>query len=240
MKNRLVAHRGDMTQFIENTLPAVNAAVDLGMQSIEIDVQLSSDLVPMVIHDDELIRLTGKHDFVTRLNQEDLQKLWLNVSAKKQATGNIPTLQQVIMLLNQTPEITLFVEIKKESINVHGLQTVMDSVMRVLQLAKCKIVIISFVYDAVMLAKKNYQIRTGWVFTNVVQAHGQAMLVLQPEFVFCDLDKIDQIRDFEDYPWQWVLYDSQDPRQVYQLMQSDNVMIETGDIHKLMGAVELA
>ena len=231
MKDRLVAHRGDMTRHMENTLPAIEAAVDLGMRWIEVDIQLSKDLEPMVVHDDELIRLAGSDEYVTNLNADAVQTIPLLVAAGKQDKGHIPTLAQVIELLNQTPDVTLFVEIKKESISIFGLQVVMAAVAAVLQRAKCKIVLISFLYDVVASAKKDYQLPIGWVFTHLGQANGQQMRDLQPTFVFCDVNKVDQIANFEKFNWQWVLYDSKDPQQAYQFMQADNVMIETGDIH---------
>ena len=57
------AHRGlhgPQTGFIENSLPAFNAALERGY-GIELDVLLSRDEVAMVIHDTELGRLT-KHE----------------------------------------------------------------------------------------------------------------------------------------------------------------------------------
>ncbi len=45
---------------IENTLEAVRAAADAGADYAEIDVQLTSDGVPVVFHDSSLTRLTGQ------------------------------------------------------------------------------------------------------------------------------------------------------------------------------------
>lgn len=236
MKDRLVAHRGDMTCYVENTLPAIQAAVDLGMHWIEIDIQLSKELQPMVIHDDELFRLAGRNDYVSNLTSKALQEIPVTLAASNQSIGSIPSLLQVVELLNQTPAITLFVEIKKESISIFGLHDVMHAVSRVLEKAKCKIVLISFLYDVVMLAKNDHQLQTGWVFTHTGQMNGRHMQALQPDFVFCDINNIEQITNFGDYAWRWVLYDVKDPQQARRLMQANNVMIETGDINTLMNA----
>eukprot|EP01036_Dinobryon_divergens_P054301 gene54301-72565_t len=56
-----VAHRGlhDRARgIIENSLPAFEAAIAAGY-GIECDVQLSSDGVPFIFHDDEFDRLTA-------------------------------------------------------------------------------------------------------------------------------------------------------------------------------------
>ncbi|MGH7485226.1 MAG: glycerophosphodiester phosphodiesterase family protein, partial [bacterium] len=52
----LVAHRGNARDFPENTIPALMSAVELGVRFLELDIQLSIDGVPMVIHDHELLR----------------------------------------------------------------------------------------------------------------------------------------------------------------------------------------
>ena len=54
----LVAHRGNAADFPENTLPALRSALDAGIPWVEIDVHLSADGVPFVIHDVRLDRTT--------------------------------------------------------------------------------------------------------------------------------------------------------------------------------------
>ena len=56
---QLVAHRGNALEFPENTLAAFESALQLGAHWLELDVQLSSDHVPIVIHDHLLLRTTG-------------------------------------------------------------------------------------------------------------------------------------------------------------------------------------
>jgi glycerophosphoryl diester phosphodiesterase len=55
----IIAHRGDTATAPENTVPAVRAARAAGADGVEIDVRLSGDGVPVVVHDADLRRLTG-------------------------------------------------------------------------------------------------------------------------------------------------------------------------------------
>jgi glycerophosphoryl diester phosphodiesterase len=74
---RPVAHRGyhDMNvKRWENTLSAFGAAVARGF-SIECDVHLAADGVPMVFHDDDLERLTGRKGAVHELTSRELAAL---------------------------------------------------------------------------------------------------------------------------------------------------------------------
>ncbi len=54
----LVAHRGDSAHAPENTLEAARLAWDEGADAWELDVQLSRDGVPVVLHDESLVRTT--------------------------------------------------------------------------------------------------------------------------------------------------------------------------------------
>ena len=54
-----IAHRGASRQAPENTIPAFAAAVNLGVDLVEFDYQLSADGTPVVIHDADLDRTTN-------------------------------------------------------------------------------------------------------------------------------------------------------------------------------------
>ncbi|MBI3925841.1 MAG: glycerophosphodiester phosphodiesterase [Armatimonadetes bacterium] len=59
----VIAHRGASSLAPENTIPAFRIAVErYGAKMIELDVQLSRDGVPMVIHDSTLGRTTDARD----------------------------------------------------------------------------------------------------------------------------------------------------------------------------------
>ncbi len=61
-KPLLVAHRCGGNLGPENTIAAASAALDNGIVGIEIDVQISSDGVPFLMHDDTLERTTNVED----------------------------------------------------------------------------------------------------------------------------------------------------------------------------------
>jgi len=54
----VIAHRGARAFAPENTLDAFDAALACGADGVEFDVHLSRDQVPVVIHDDDLLRTT--------------------------------------------------------------------------------------------------------------------------------------------------------------------------------------
>ncbi|TIP33759.1 MAG: glycerophosphodiester phosphodiesterase, partial [Mesorhizobium sp.] len=94
---RPVAHRGfhDMNKTRwENTLSAFAAAADRGY-AIECDVHISSDGVPVIIHDCDLKRLTGEDGFVWQRTAAELTAL--KVGGTK---DHVPTLQEALDLID--------------------------------------------------------------------------------------------------------------------------------------------
>jgi glycerophosphoryl diester phosphodiesterase len=77
MKNRplIIAHRGWSSRFTENTLPAIRAALDLGVDFVEIDVHETRDGEIVVFHDYRLNRLCGVRGWVRNKTLAELKAL---------------------------------------------------------------------------------------------------------------------------------------------------------------------
>lgn len=80
---KVVGHRGAMAYAPENTLESFREAHRRGATWVEIDVKLTADGVPIVMHDDSLKRTTG----VDRLAAETLAA---------ELPGSVPTFEQAI------------------------------------------------------------------------------------------------------------------------------------------------
>ena len=70
-----IAHRGFSGKYPENTLLSFEKALELGVDAIELDVQLSRDGEVMVFHDEELLRTTGENGLLKECTFNDLRKL---------------------------------------------------------------------------------------------------------------------------------------------------------------------
>ena len=57
-KVKIFAHRGASAYAPENTLEAFRLAMEQGADGIELDVQLTKDGVPVVIHDERIDRVS--------------------------------------------------------------------------------------------------------------------------------------------------------------------------------------
>lgn len=69
------AHRGASAYAIENSLDAFQLALELQADGIELDIQTTKDHIPVVVHDQNLRRLTGKNVFVSQLTLKELKSL---------------------------------------------------------------------------------------------------------------------------------------------------------------------
>lgn len=133
---RPVAHRGlhDMNKLRwENTLSAFAAAAERGY-AIECDVHLSSDGVPVIIHDGDLRRLTGENGFVWQRTAAEITALKVGGTA-----DHLPTLQQALDLVDG--RVPMVVELKGAAGHDEGL---VESVGKMLKQYKGKTAIMSF------------------------------------------------------------------------------------------------
>ncbi|MFE0089534.1 glycerophosphodiester phosphodiesterase [Streptomyces sp. NPDC058991] len=82
-----VGHRGDPYVARENTLPSLRAAIDRGADAVEVDVRLTRDGVPVLLHDGTLERLWGHDRPLARLSHAQLTGL---------TSGGVPTLEEAL------------------------------------------------------------------------------------------------------------------------------------------------
>ncbi|MBX6395540.1 MAG: glycerophosphodiester phosphodiesterase [Alicyclobacillaceae bacterium] len=118
---RVWAHRGASAEAPENTLAAFRRAVSLGVPGIELDVQLSRDGVPVVLHDPTLDRTTDGRGWVGDWTWEELRRLdagrWFGPAF---AGERIPSLAEVLSIL--PPEVWLNIELKTAPEAYPGLE----------------------------------------------------------------------------------------------------------------------
>jgi glycerophosphoryl diester phosphodiesterase len=94
LSNRPIAHRGLHGPGVpENSLPAFEAAIDEGYP-IELDVRLTADGVPVVVHDPHLERLTGTDLDLAELDFDEVRELELVGSSE-----TVPSLEEVLELV---------------------------------------------------------------------------------------------------------------------------------------------
>lgn len=111
----VIAHRGASAYHPENTMAAFRASVDMEAEMIELDITLSKDGIPVVIHDETLDRTTNGKGKVSDYTLEELKQLdagsWFSYEHQGEP---IPTLEEVLEFAKN--RIALNIEIKAEII----------------------------------------------------------------------------------------------------------------------------
>lgn len=121
-KTKIYAHRGSKGTYPENTMPAFEEAVRLGVDGIELDVHLSKDGELIVIHDEKVDRTTNGKGNVRDMTLEELKKLDAGSWFREEFAGTrIPVLGEVLKLLKGSG-IRLNVEIKSDVIPYEGIE----------------------------------------------------------------------------------------------------------------------
>ncbi|WP_338906338.1 glycerophosphodiester phosphodiesterase [Streptomyces nigra] len=82
-----VAHRGDPYRVRENTLLSLRSALALGAEAVEIDVRLTRDGVPVLLHDATLRRLWELDRPLLSLSAAEVRGL---------TAGGVPTLEEAL------------------------------------------------------------------------------------------------------------------------------------------------
>jgi glycerophosphoryl diester phosphodiesterase len=99
-----IGHRGAKGHAPENTLISFQKAIELGVDGIELDVHLTSDLQLICIHDDTLDRTTSGTGLVNSFTLSELK------AVRIENLHEIPTLEEVLDLIDK--KIFINIELK--------------------------------------------------------------------------------------------------------------------------------
>jgi glycerophosphoryl diester phosphodiesterase len=233
---QLVAHRGNALEFPENTLSAFESALQLGVRWLELDVQLSSDHVPVVLHDHLLARTTGLPGAVFEHPASVLRGLSAGEPSRfgrRFHDERLPLLSDALALLAARPQVKLLVEIKSESLAHFGHERVVNRVVETLAAAARQCVVISFDLPAVLRARELGGLQIGWVLHKYDEASREQCTALAPDFVFCNHQKFPAGDALWPGPWSWGSYEVRSAALARALYARGVSLIETMAIREL-------
>lgn len=94
----VVAHRGAWRNAMENSLPAIENAIQMGVDIIEIDVQRTSDGHIVLMHDPTLDRTTNGNGKVGDWSLDSIKTLKLRNNSGDLTDEVVPTLEEALLL----------------------------------------------------------------------------------------------------------------------------------------------
>jgi glycerophosphoryl diester phosphodiesterase len=130
----VIAHRGASFYAPENTHSAFKLAIEMKAEMIELDIVLSKDGIPVIIHDETLDRTTAGRGTVGEYTLEQLKKLetgkWFDDTFEGEP---FPTLQEVLEYTKDI--IAVNIEIKTESVTNTAKNGIVDKALQLVNSA---------------------------------------------------------------------------------------------------------
>ncbi len=96
-----IAHRGASGHAAENTLEAFEKAIQMGVDMIELDIRLTKDKVPVVVHDRKIHRITDGKGKVASMKFKNLRRYWQKNGEK------ITTIEEALAFINGRCDVNI-------------------------------------------------------------------------------------------------------------------------------------
>jgi glycerophosphoryl diester phosphodiesterase len=234
----LIARRGNVAEYPENTLPALRSALELGARQLAFDVQLSVDRHPVLLNDSNLQRIAGVNRNALEMTWSELTEIAVSEPqrfAQCFTDIGIPRLGQAVEVLASHPAATAFVEIKRASLREFGHETVVRRICEVLKPVARQCVLVSADFSAVHHVRQVSPYRIGWRVSEYTNTTALKCEALAPDYLFCDHQLLTaSSAKLWRGPWRWVVYDVQTAQLALELVARGARLIETSAIRDLL------
>jgi glycerophosphoryl diester phosphodiesterase len=240
-----VAHRGWPARYPENTLVGVGAALAAGARRVEVDVQLTADRIPVLLHDATLERVCGVPGAVADRRLADLSGL---SACEPKRLGDafagepIATLAGFVDLLLGHPGATAFVEVKPVAAERPGDDGALDAVLPELDRLAAggvQAVLISYRSELLAAARRRGRRPLGLVLGSWRQLGREETAALAPEVVFCSRHRLPRRGSLADplgSGARLAVYEIAEPEVAVALGRRGVALVETFAIGEMLAA----
>ncbi|NOZ92214.1 MAG: hypothetical protein GXO59_02960 [Dictyoglomi bacterium] len=201
---KIIGHRGSMLYGYENTLKAFKQAKELGAEWVEIDIEITKDGVPVLMHDETIDRTTTGTGKVVDMTFKQLRRYTVDGEEK------IPSLEEVLDFLYEEG-MGVDIEVKSEM----AFAPVFD-VLKKMGDRLPEVIISSFWNNYIREAKKKYpEYQMGYLY-NSRPADLESMLkevdFLMPFYTYVD-------EEYEKYADRIIPWPVDDPRAIARFVK---------------------
>lgn len=243
-----VGHRGFPVSFPENSLVGIMAAIAVGADGVEFDVQLSKDGVAVVCHDISLERTSKEKVNIGDLTFKELSALSCH-EPDRFGDAHFPcpvsSLSEVCHEIAQLPELSdrklqVFIEAKGESIDKFGRAYMLKKILTDSHSIAQSRVLISFDYDILALARRETRMVIGWVLSSYDDQSKMHAEILEPDFLICNYKKMPTKNALWEGRWDWFAYDISDVALAKKWFDRGVEYIESWDVEALCSELHSA
>lgn len=110
---KFIAHRGLSSAYPENTLPAIQGAIDAGFYGVEFDIHTTKDGVWLLNHDSDIDKMTNGTGEISELSFDEIQQFTVDNGNNIEDYENLklPKLEDALKIIKDT-SVVPFIEIK--------------------------------------------------------------------------------------------------------------------------------
>ncbi|MUK87342.1 glycerophosphodiester phosphodiesterase [Ornithinibacillus sp. L9] len=225
MRIRGVAHRGYPRNYPENTLSSFQAAIDLGFTHMELDVHLSKDGVPVVMHDHSIDRMTDGKGEIKNYTLKELKQFNIEPDEK------IPSLKEALLLAKD--QIIVSIELKKPEL-YPGIEKKVYEVISKLDMID-QVYIISFNHKTLAkLRVLSSELHIGPLVSRVKKSHFNLIKKLNANYFAVKYDSVKDkhIKQCEDMDVQLVVWTVNREEDMTSIGNYPSVLVTTDELEK--------
>ncbi|MFM2620352.1 glycerophosphodiester phosphodiesterase family protein, partial [Vibrio alginolyticus] len=154
METLLIGHRGVAGSYPENTKISIQAAIDLGLKWVEVDIQPTKDNVLVVCHDHTVNRCSNGQGRVDELTLEDLKALDFGSWFSTDFSGEkIVTLDELLTLATEN-NLNLNIEVKVDNHPAEEVAQTLANALTKSPMPQENVLLSSFSHDVIRAMHK--------------------------------------------------------------------------------------
>ncbi|MCC2250620.1 glycerophosphodiester phosphodiesterase [Virgibacillus sp. AGTR] len=225
MNIRGIGHRGYPAKYPENTLSSFQAAIELGFTHIELDVHLSKDGIPVVMHDYKIDRMTNGSGEIRNYTLSELQQFTVGDSEK------IPTLEDVLRLAKN--QIIVSIEMKNTKLYDYLEKEVFEAIQKVDMIDQ--VYVISFDHKSLAkLRQLSSEIKIGPLVNKLKRSHFRLIEKLDASYIAVKHDGLKEkyVNRCDGLGIQVVAWTVNSVEQMQRFKKYPSVLVTTDELEK--------
>lgn len=193
---KIYAHRGNKSEFPENSLLAFKSAIELGVDGIECDVHVSKDGQAIIIHDETVDRTSTGQGEIKEMTLADIKAVRLLNPDNSPSEEKIPTLSEMLDAFDTLNfNGALNIELKTDQYAYEGIEELVKELVET-KSRTYTIIYSSFNWSSIQrMAQLQPNAELALLLAEPLLAHQSLISSLAPHALHVDYQLVDQLEE---------------------------------------------